>query len=191
MPSALIHLVTGKKFLPDAGAAFLVGTLAPDCIKERQEKDLLHFRLSEDRRADLLSLLKRYGTKDEFLLGVILHLYTDLCWDEGPQTKHKNSYTGETWFKDYRQEINLASCYIYHNCQGSKEMWEKIMDCPESSYASAPEYPPEKIRAYLEHSYEYISTHEIGPSAAFPPNEVELFCARCAAEFAEWLKTNI
>ena len=191
MPSAMIHLKSGLYFDPDPGDGFLVGLFAPDCIKEREQKDLLHFRTSANRDADLRALLHRYGTHDKYLLGAVFHLYTYYLWDEGPQADHRAAYIGETWFRDYRMEINLASCYMYHHDPELRRTFERIMNCPASEYASAAEYPPDRVRGFLEHSYEYITTHDVGPSEFFTPDVTGRFCRTAARKFDEWLKEEV
>lgn len=190
MPSALIHVYTGKLFKDDPSVPFYIGTLAPDCIKEREQKDLLHLRLSDDRERDLAELARKLDLSDQFQLGALLHLYTDWLWDEGPQTDHKNSYTGETWFPDYRQEINLASCYMFHHFDWAPDLWDAMDACPDALISSLDDYPVEKIRAYLAHNHGWLVEHDVGPSPAFPPDAVERFCIDAAESFGAFISKN-
>ena len=188
MPSALIHVYAGKLWAPGAGVSFFIGTLAPDCIRERADKDRLHLRLSNDRRGDLAKLLKLWGTDDQFRLGALMHLYTDYLWDNGPMEAHKNSYRGDTWFADYRSEISLASCYMYHRFDWAPPLWNEMDACPEEAYSSLEDYPAKKIKGYLDYNHMWLDTHDVGPSPAFPPELVEEFCRTAAESFEKFIK---
>ena len=187
MPSALIHVLTGKNYLADAGVPFFVGTLAPDCIHGREEKDRLHLRLSADRENDLMRLAGDWGTGDPFRLGALLHLYTDYLWDEGPQTAHKNAYIGETWFTDYRKEISLASCHMFHRFDWAPALWEQMLACPRETISSLADYPPEKIMDYIEYNRNWLRDHDTGSSPAFPPEMIDVFCRDAARSFEAFL----
>ncbi len=190
MPSALIHVYSGRIFDPDAGVPFYIGTLAPDCVKERAEKDRLHLRICDDRPGGLANLLKVWGRSDPFRLGALMHLYTDLLWDNGPMEEHKKNYRGDAWFLDYRHEISLASSYMFHRFDWAPGLWEQIALCPESAYSSLSDYPPKKIKGYLDYNKMWLETHEEGPSPAFPPDYVEEFCREAARSFREFLDNN-
>jgi len=188
MPSALIHLHAGRILKPKAPAEFFTGTLAPDCIKSREEKDLLHLRLSDDRERDLLKLASEWDMDDPFQLGAMLHLYTDWLWDEGPQTDHKRAYTGNSWFPDYRHEINLASCHMYHHRAWAPDMFEAMISCDNDLLRALPDYPPEKIKPYIEYTEAWVSTHDTEPSSFFPPRLIDSFCRETAERFSDFLK---
>ena len=188
MPSALIHVYAGKLYDPDAGTPFFIGTLAPDCIREREQKDILHLRLSDDRLGGLAGLLREWGTSDPFRAGALMHLYTDYLWDIGPMENHKHSYRGDTWFVDYRHEISLASCYMYHRFDWAPGLWEQMAACPEEEYSSLSDYPAKKIKSYLDYNYMWLDTHDEGPSPAFPPDMVTEFCRTAAESFAGFVK---
>ena len=190
MPSALIHVYTGRLIAGDPGRAFYIGTLAPDCVREREQKDLLHLRLSADRLSDLAALKKAWGKDDEFRVGTLLHLYTDYLWDIGPMETHKQSYKGDTWFTDYRREISLASCYMYHRFDWAPGLWKEMNDCPEEKYSSLEDYPPKKIKSYFDYNYLWLETHDEGPSPAFPPELCDRFCHEAAESFKEFFERD-
>ena len=190
MPSALIHVYTGRIYSPGSGIPFYIGTLAPDCISSREEKDLLHLRLSKDRPGDLLKLKRAWGTEDEFRVGALLHLFTDYLWDNGPMEMHKRSYTGNTWFTDYRWEINLASCYMYRQFDWAPDLWVDMCEYPAEGYSSLKDYPPDKIKSFIEHNRYKLETQDIGPSPAFPPDLVEKFCRDAAKSFGNFITSK-
>lgn len=190
MPSALIHLQAGRLFSKNAPVEFFVGTLAPDCIKGREDKDRLHLRLSSDREKDLAGLAASWDMNDPFQLGTLLHLYTDWLWDVGPQERHRLSYTGETWFTDYRHEISLASCFMYHHAEWAPALFDEMDVCPETKISSLPDYPPEKITSYVLYTHDWVANHETPSSDFFTPAVIDDFCRDAAGKFKDFLKRN-
>lgn len=191
MPSALIHLLTGRNFKRDAGIPFFVGNVAPDCVSEREIKDHTHLRDRTDRQAALTELRDSMDLDDEYQLGALLHLYTDMLWDSGPQKAYKDAYpevSGNDWFKPYRYEISLASSYLFHNTEWGEPLWREMLDCPAKTFDSLSDFPADAVRGYLTRNYKWHYENDIGPSPAFPPETVERFCRDAAESFAEFLK---
>ena len=111
----MIHLLCAADYAPEMDPVFCVGCIAPDCIDVREFKDHTHFRdiPTAARPAALRDFARGLDLSDPFLLGTVFHLFADYTWDVGPQKMHRDSYTGEDWFHDYRREITLAGREIY------------------------------------------------------------------------------
>lgn len=189
MPSALIHLLTGRNYKIDVGIPFFVGTVAPDCVSERVIKDHTHLRDSADRHSDIVSLRDSLDLNDEYQLGALLHLFTDMLWDEGPQKNYKESYPepGNEWFKPYRYEISLASSFLFHRTNWGEPLWRDMLECPNEKIDALSDFPPEAIRGYLTRNYKWHRENDIGPSLSFPPDLVQAFCRMTAEKFIEFL----
>jgi hypothetical protein len=132
MPSPMIHLLTAHEVNPNAHALFWVGNLAPDYINERELKDKIHFRNHPKRIEALAKLKTEIDIANPFEEGWLLHLFTDLYWDEIYipifKEKCKKSNATSDWFTNYRKETTLASFYIYHNFDWSQHVWNKILN---------------------------------------------------------------
>lgn len=53
MPSTMVHILTAYKIKPDSLALFWIGNLAPDCISDRNIKDIFDLRKAADRESAL------------------------------------------------------------------------------------------------------------------------------------------
>ncbi|MBQ4055155.1 MAG: hypothetical protein IJD17_05530 [Clostridia bacterium] len=190
MPSALIHLLTGRYFKPDGSIPYFIGTVAPDCVGEREIKDHTHLRDRSDRHEAIVELRDSFDLCDGYQLGALLHLYTDMLWDEGLQKEYKDAYPepDNAWFRPYRNEISLASAHIFHRSDWGEPLWREMLECPNERFDSLADFPAEAIRGYLTRNYKWHYENDVGPSPAFPPEVVEDFCRDCAAGFAEFLK---
>ena len=103
----------------------------------------------------------------------------------------KEAYVGDNWFPDYRREISLASCYMYHHFDWAPALWDEMLACPEEYYSSLDDYPAKSIRGYLEYNHMWMDTHDEGPSPAFPPDTVEDFCRQAAESFCRFINTEV
>lgn len=190
MPCAMMHLMCARNYNENADIAFYIGNLAPDCIDERDFKDKNHLRIykGDEREEKLLELACSLDLTDPFQFGVLLHLYTDMCWDRGPMAEHKRSYVGNDWFHDYRREIRYISKYMYKHLHWSIKLWEDMNEADEVVYSSIENYPSKNIKGYLEHN---IMVHKLPPaieSKAFPNELVFLFCKETVDSFKIWLE---
>lgn len=189
MPSALIHLLTGRYFKPDGSIPFFVGTVAPDCVGEREIKDHTHLRDRSDRHEAIVELKNSMDLNDDYQLGALLHLYTDMLWDEGLQKEYKDSYPepDNAWFRPYRNEISLASSYIFHRSDWGEPLWREMLECPGSLFDGLEDFPAESVRGYLTRNYKWHYENDVGPSPAFPPETVDGFCHDAAQSFTQFL----
>ena len=102
--------------------------------------------------------------------------------------EHRNNYTGENWFNDYRWEIRYISKYMYKHIPWAKELWEDMNNADKNIYSTINYYPYESIKGYLTHN---IKVHNEPPaieSKAFPNTLVLQFCKDTAIEFKNWLE---
>ena len=188
MPCAMMHLVCAKLYDNDADPAFYIGNEAPDCMDIREIKDKSHFRIyTDDREERLTEFARTLDLNDPYQLGVLLHLYVDMLWDQGPMTEHKRNYKGDDWFHDYRWQIRLIGTHIYKNVDWSKDIWEDMCEVDESRYSSLELFPSEKIKRYLVFNRDRDRSKETVPSPDFPPKLVNDFCIEAVQKFKLYL----
>ena len=132
MPSTMIHLLAAYELEPAGTGLFWVGNFAPDYASDRVLKDKIHLRDTEDRIGALRTLYQSIDKNNDFERGWFFHLFTDACWDESVFLECRDYFISlgneENWFSQYRNEIGLASYYLYHSLPWAKEMWQVIAD---------------------------------------------------------------
>jgi hypothetical protein len=191
MPSQMIHFLTTKYYRPEALPLLYIGCVAPDCrdVRELKQKSHLRYLPQEERLAALAEKARGYDMGNDFQFGIILHLYTDFKWDTGPMQYHKDTYKGDTWFKDYRHEINTASVNLYHTLDWAPSVWSEIMKVPPEMYSSEnDEFPTEDIKKYLDFSLRYHRDAPSWPESGFYSSEyINRFAIDTAESFRIWL----
>ena len=134
MPSTMVHLMVAHEMKPDASGLFWVGNFAPDYTNDRELKDRIHLRNSDDRWASLEKLFFEINIENEFEYGYFIHLFADACWDKNQLIQHKNWYESihseskENWFLKYREEIGILTYHLYHHLPWADEIWHLIKD---------------------------------------------------------------
>lgn len=184
MPSMMIHLLTAHKICADEDPLFCIGTVAPDAISAREDKDITHFRTLKNREKALVNLA--LNVKCTFDEGVLLHLYLDWLWDNKPLRNYAETHTDDNWFISYRHEIALASSYIYHSKSWSEKVWQKMLSCQKQTYGKAPGASDGEVEAFVKRNYKWHSENNIGPSTAYSPLFVEEFTSHAAEKFSAW-----
>lgn len=192
MPCAMMHLMCAREYDPDADISFFIGSVAPDCIKDRNAKDITHLRIYEgkEREDKLIDFSNKLDLTDVYQIGVLLHLYCDFSWDIEAIEDFKNAYNGEGWFMPYRHEINLIGSYYYHHENWAKTLWDDMEMCNKSLYSSVDIFPAEDIAAFLKISHDWHKKNNIGPSEFYNCDYVLDFCKRTVLGFNEWLSKN-
>ncbi len=191
MPSSMTHLLCAYHLMPKMPSLFCIGCVAPDCIDIREIKDKEHLRLlpSEERLSILKARIKKANKGDLFYLGTVYHLYADYMWDIGPQRQHKDAYTGQSWFIDYRREIRLAGLEIYQQYSWCHGLFDRLLSVPSKEYSSIADYPPDKIREFIENSMKKtIDGAKEAQKSFFTPKTVSDFAKATADGFKALLQ---
>lgn len=188
----MIHLLTARKVRPDAAPLFCIGCLAPDGVGERSVKDRAHYRSVPDRAAALAALAAQTCLSDEYGEGVLLHLFTDWLWDEECFIPYRTAHqdTDPDWFVHYRQEISLASAYLFHASDWAIPLSRRMLEVPLSAYGHAEAVSPEAANAYLNRNYQRHMEAGREPSAVYSPQMVEDFTDRAAAHYMDWRRQH-
>ncbi len=183
MPGLMVHLLLAKKTKLRNTAMFYLGNIAPDAVSEWKTKDITHFRNLEDREPALLKL--KEAVKDDFSLGVLLHLYLDWRWDIEMRDEYIREI-GADWFAGYRKEVWLASNYAFHSYEWTREVWDSIDSIPISEYGEIEKASKEDIREVFATNYQWHKENITEESERFTQALVEVFTDRVASEFLKW-----
>ena len=191
MPAAMLHLLTARYFRPEGDGRFLLGCIAPDAQHSRPEKDALHFRDCPDRLQALRQLGEKLPKGDSFSLGWLLHLYTDLCWDDSAIAAFRRDWAGEDdWFPAYRRESHKASFGLYHSEGWSEEAFAAL--CAAEAEPVSPLLPVERevLEAYREQMHrKHRESDPFSRSDCFPPEGLHTFARETAEGFRLWLQS--
>ena len=190
MPSAMIHMLTARDFDPAGDDRFLLGSIAPDHAFDRKYKDAIHLRDKPDRLAALGELRDRLDLRDSYALGWLLHLFTDLRWDDSYLKAYREAHESEgEWFPGYHKELHSAGYALYHRYDWAEEACAAALRVDLHTLPGELPGTPEQIERFRSILME--KTRESDPaiaSEAFPPEKVEPFAAETAADFRRWLE---
>ena len=190
MPAAMIHLLAARDYDPAGDARFLLGCIAPDYARERAYKDAIHLRDTPDRPGALLALRKRLDLGDSYSLGWLLHLFTDLRWDDSYFKAYKEAHEGEEdWFRGYHRELHAAGYALYHRYPWAEGACGAILRVDLNSLPPALPADPKDMEEFRSILME--KTRESDPgicSRVFPVELVEPFAEETAAAFRRWLE---
>ena len=185
MPSAMIHLLTARCVPGREGPMYLLGNLAPDYIRTRREKDMLHLRLEPDRPAALERLARQMDPLDPFRAGWLVHLLADLRWDTLVIPRFRAALPPDAdWFPLYRSETHRAGYALYHSLPWSRDAMRAVLEAdlrglPGEMGLDAATL--EEYRRMLARKHEESAPDSA--SACFPPDML-LSVARETAEQA-------
>jgi len=192
MPSTMIHLLVAHEIKPKSPDLFWVGNFAPDFTNDRQIKDEIHLRNAVNRFEALRQFRKTINDNDPFESGWLLHLFVDACWDEikisAFQQKHKNNPDDEQWFLKYRQEIVLASYYLFHHMDWAPQIWNQILKADLSSIQSQLPITRNQIEWLREMVYKKHSESNVN-SLSIEYNKEQLldFSRETALRYKDWV----
>ena len=190
MPAAVIHLLTARDYDPEGDARFLLGCIAPDHAFDRAYKDSIHLRDVPDRPAALAELRNRLDLRDGYCLGWLLHLFTDLKWDDSFFADYRAAHEGEeNWFRGYHRELHSAGYALYHRYDWADKACSDILAVDLGTLPPTLPGDPAQIEEFRTILME--KTRESDPhirSDAFPAETVEKFAADTAAAFRAWME---
>ena len=184
MPSAMIHLLTASKYPGGEEPLFLLGSLAPDYISEREQKDAIHLRREPDRGEALKRLAASLDRGDPFEAGWLLHLLADLRWDTGVIPGYRASLPeGMDWFPLYRKECHRAGYALYHSLPWGAEAMEAVLTVELNRLNTSLDLDLSALDTFRRM---LARKHRESPadsrSESFPPEMLERFAWETAAE---------
>jgi hypothetical protein len=187
----MIHLLTAHEINPAAPDLYWVGNFAPDFTTERQQKDTIHLRNISNRFEALGQLRATLDPDNPFEMGWLLHLFTDLCWDQEIIPKYQQDfekqYPGQPWFFRYREEIGLASYYLSHHLDWAASIWARIKAADLSAVSSVLPVTSVELEEYRDRVYrKHTESDPASVSTYFTESAVHRFARETAAKFKEW-----
>lgn len=188
MPSTMSHLQAAKAYDDNASTLFYLGTVAPDVIDIREIKDKTHFRdiHERDRQAALVKFAMLNDLKDDFIKGIVFHLFCDYYWDIGPMTIFTKQYSGSNWFYDYRAEISIAGSWLFHNMPWAPSLWNEMCNYDIPFEQSVCCITRENLRAFLTRNRSWHTKTIFEPSNIFTPEILEEYSVSTAEKFIPW-----
>lgn len=185
----MIHWYSAYLYAPEADAAFFAGNNAPDTIGDRLFKDRFHFRDVPDRKEALKEWARAHDLNDPYTLGFLLHLYTDILWDDGPQAELRTS-TDNSWFKPYRAAIHRASCKLYRDLPWAQQLWDSVLAWTDQQ----PDeirlgIPMSSVNFFLHKTYKWHNEANPEDYGYYTRPQIEQFSISAVSSFKDWLKT--
>lgn len=176
----MIHLLTAYKINPNAPAEWWLGNVSPDAGQmTREEKDISHLRnLSNgDREIKLRELLNAVQPMDLYNEGKVLHLYCDYYWDIEAITNFYIHDTSSYNFINYRNEIAIASAWLYHTKEWSDKVWQMMLDIPGKT--------KDEI-SFINRNHKWHSENNLGQPTFFTPDYIESFTDTVTKRYIKW-----
>ena len=190
MPATMMHLLAGHAVWEKGSDSFFLGCILPDCLDfDRDRKDLFHFRTvkAEERLHALIRFGQGMDLSLDFDFGVLCHLYLDYLWDNGPQKAHRQSYTGDLWFRDYRKELKMAGSRTAGRAPWNRDVWLRLAAATPEQYENSLGLPEEEIRTFLDFNSRWHTETVLSESTFFTDEVVEGFVKRSNRAFREFL----
>ena len=127
MPTSIPHLIAAKKYNPNAPLDFYIGNIAPDVVKGT-DKDITHFRNSPDMLAAIKNFALENDPKNEYIKGIVLHLFVDYKWAEIVLADFVNR-EGRGVFKSgkYREEIDRLASDSFHSTEWADGLFQQML----------------------------------------------------------------
>ncbi len=192
MPAAMIHLLTARDYDPAGDARYLLGSIAPDHAFDRAYKDSIHLRDVPDRPAALKALRARLDPADSYSLGWLLHLFTDMKWDDSFLADYRAAHEGEeNWFRGYHKELHSAGYALYHRYDWAEKACSDILAVDLRTLPPALPGDPAQMEEFRTILME--KTRESDPgihSDVFPAEIVEHFAMDTADAFRAWMEAQ-
>jgi hypothetical protein len=195
MPSTMIHLLVAYEINPKAPDLFWIGNFAPDYTNDRQFKDEIHLRNTVNRMEALKKLREKIDDNNPFESGWLLHLFVDACWDKmmipAFQQKYENNCVDQDWFIKYREEISLASYYLYHHTDWAPQIWIKILNADLSSIVSVLPITQHETEWYRKRLYSrHAESNFNSVSAEYDKEQIMSFSRKTVLKYKEWMGIN-
>ena len=194
MPNSIIHLFVAKKVNHNAEIDFYIGNLAPDSVIDQKIKSTVHFRSAADRKAALEGFASTLDRKNEYIKGVILHLFVDLRWEETPLVRdfienqcrvRDNKYWNEIGHLKLWNEMEAAT-YAFTHTDWSRNLLEQMEQSNIANFTEMEHITKNGLKAHIHNQWRWMEEKNIEPSKVFTPMFIEKFSKDTAGEFTEW-----
>lgn len=141
MPASLTHLLVGweyqKKYPVDKVEQFYLGCVAPDCVnvggfasKEvRMKAHLRDWDLEKWKQNAKVFYQRQTGNMEEsYLLGYILHIFTDIMWDECFEQRLKEGLAALGLHKEEVEQQRWSEHYRFEYTQMEEDWWKEVVE---------------------------------------------------------------
>ena len=186
MPSAMIHMLVAEAYDPKRTPALMAGSVAPDAVEDRSFKDRFHLRDVPDRFEALADWARSRDLSDPYSDGFILHMYTDILWDNGPQAELRTP-TGNEWFRPYRRAIHRTSCRLYHVLPWAPPLWDEMLRWADAQGgAMRMGLPMNMASEFLHKTHGWHVDNDPEDFGYYTREKVEAFASIAAESYSAW-----
>jgi hypothetical protein len=191
MPRTTIHFLAAEKLNPNAGIDFHIGNIAPDAIRKENQKIAFHFRDAADRQQALKEFALKAGSQNEYLKGIIFHLFVDWKWDTMMVPKFAEKH-GDNWNQKYIEETLLAVICTFRNNEWISDILKQMEVWDTSSYVETDYITPKDIGMFVKGWRKGLqSAKQTEISSEFSPLVIERFMNDTVEEFNVWYSSLI
>lgn len=190
MPSTMVHILTAHKVNPESDTLFLIGNIAPDAVKNRDDREIQHLRRTPDREKALIDIAMATNPDDAFREGALLHLYLDWRWDSSPLQEYIKSH-GESWHPSYFNEIGDLSAWLFHHTDWADEAWRNMIAYDASLYGAMEAASSEEILNLLKLVDNWHRSVPDANPEYFRPEFIDEFTTGVAQDYINWRNSHI
>jgi len=182
MPSSVIHLLVAKKINPIADIAFYIGNIAPDAVSDEQKKNIIHLRNVPDREIALKDYILKVNNKNEYIKGIILHLFVDWKWDK----LIIPDFEKEHGKNKYGQAMITATLDAFHNTEWSYQLWEQMELCENYDFIETEYILKNEIRSFINNRRKWQMENKALSASIFTPSIIDKFVNDTVNDFNNW-----
>ena len=184
MPSSMLHLSVAKKVNPNASIDFYIGNLAPDANRDKDIKEITHFYNVPDRENALREFaLKANKLNNEYLKGMLLHLFVDGKWWKKCLSGFAEK-EGDEWYAKYNDENRKMVSYAFHHTEWAYELWEQMENWDYNGFVETEFITKEKVKNWV--SCKWMLANKLDSSLVFTPALIDKFASDTAEDFNKW-----
>ncbi len=139
MPGQMMHLYVGKYFWEAAGysgnrAQFLLGCIAPDGVNAKgfaSKKIRWHAHLRDrdlgvwKHNAENFYRAHASFEDPDYLLGYLVHVYTDILWDEQYNPELERAICGLTTNEESRDTLRWGELFLFDRLACFQDWWRR------------------------------------------------------------------
>jgi hypothetical protein len=183
MPSSVIHLLVAKKVNPAADISFYIGNIILDAVPNEQNKAALHLRNVPEREIALKEYILKVNSKNDYIKGIILHLFVDWKWD----TLIIADFEKEHGSSKYKQAMITATLDAFHNTEWSYEIWKKMGQCDLFDFAETEYLSKNDIKSFINNRKKWQMENKALSDSLFTPEIIDKFVNDTASVFNDWI----
>ena len=150
-----------------------------------QNKVAFHLRNAPERETALKDYALKSNNENEYIKGVVLHLFVDWKWNDTILADFAKS-VGDGWYKKYHEEVGLIESYGTTKTPWLYALRQEMLLYSDYDFVETGFVSRQSIKTMLDNSDMWKVVNKTNPSLAFPCELIENFATNIAQEFAMW-----